>query len=182
MRTIVAADTARFYFNLLAADAQLSLLQDTLKTREESVSLQTDRYQAGIIGDYRNRAQKLNEQQLTQGDLLRTAKINEENYMLYRKTEEEARISDALDQHRILNVSIAQVPSTPVLPRHSPTLIALGGMVVAVLMSVGIALASEWADKSFRTPDEVQWYLEIPVFASLGLGEPDGAGGVEIRR
>src|SRR5436853_722429 len=42
VRTIVAADTARFYFNLLAADAQLSLLQDTLKTREKSVSLQTD--------------------------------------------------------------------------------------------------------------------------------------------
>jgi outer membrane protein, multidrug efflux system len=52
VRTIVAADTARFYFNLLAADAQLSVLQDTLKTRDESVSLQTDRYQAGIIGDY----------------------------------------------------------------------------------------------------------------------------------
>src|SRR5205823_5246341 len=50
--TIVAADTARFYFNLLAADAQLAVLQDTLKTRDESVSLQTDRYQAGIIGDY----------------------------------------------------------------------------------------------------------------------------------
>ena len=52
MRTIVAADTARFYFNLLAADAQLAVLQDTLKTREESVALQTDRYEAGIIGDY----------------------------------------------------------------------------------------------------------------------------------
>src|SRR5437773_9499212 len=39
VRTIVAADTARFYFNLLAADAQLALLQDTLKTRDESVTL-----------------------------------------------------------------------------------------------------------------------------------------------
>ena len=52
VRTVVAADTARFYFNLLAADAQLALLQDTLKTREESVVLQTERYEAGIIGDY----------------------------------------------------------------------------------------------------------------------------------
>src|SRR5438874_7217717 len=52
VRTVVAADTTRFYFNLLAADAQLALLQDTLKTRDESVTLQTDRYQAGIIGDY----------------------------------------------------------------------------------------------------------------------------------
>ena len=52
VRTVVAADTARFYFNLLAADAELSVLEDTLKTRVQSVDLQTDRYQAGIIGDY----------------------------------------------------------------------------------------------------------------------------------
>lgn len=52
VRTVVAADTARFYFNLLAADAQLALLEQTLKTRNESVDLQTDRYNAGIIGDY----------------------------------------------------------------------------------------------------------------------------------
>jgi multidrug efflux system outer membrane protein len=52
VHTIVAADTARFYFNLLAADAQLALLEDTLKTRDESVALQTDRYNGGIIGDY----------------------------------------------------------------------------------------------------------------------------------
>ena len=52
VRTIVAADTARFYFNLLAADAQLSVLEETLKTRNQSVELQTDRYDAGIIGNY----------------------------------------------------------------------------------------------------------------------------------
>jgi multidrug efflux system outer membrane protein len=52
VRTVVAADTSRFYFNLLAADAQLALLEETLKTREQSVELQTDRYNAGIIGNY----------------------------------------------------------------------------------------------------------------------------------
>jgi len=52
VRTVVAADTARLYFNLLAADAQLALLLDTLQTRERSIELQTDRRQAGIIGDY----------------------------------------------------------------------------------------------------------------------------------
>ena len=52
VHTVVAADVARLYFNLLAADAQLGLLEDTLKTREQSVELQTDRRQGGIIGDY----------------------------------------------------------------------------------------------------------------------------------
>jgi outer membrane protein, multidrug efflux system len=52
IRTIVAAETARAYFRLLASDAQLSQLNDTLKSRSETVVLQKDRYQAGVIGDF----------------------------------------------------------------------------------------------------------------------------------
>ena len=52
VRTMVAADTTRYYFNLLAADVQLEVLRETLKLREETVVLQKDRYQAGVIGEY----------------------------------------------------------------------------------------------------------------------------------
>jgi len=52
VRTAIAAEVARAYFQLLAADAQLRLLRDTLTLRDETVRLQTDRAQAGIIGDY----------------------------------------------------------------------------------------------------------------------------------
>ena len=51
-RRIVAADVARTYFQLLAIDAQLAVLNETLATREQTVSLQRDRYQAGVIGEY----------------------------------------------------------------------------------------------------------------------------------
>jgi multidrug efflux system outer membrane protein len=52
IQTTVAAEVARTYFGLLAADAQLRLLRDTLALREETVKLQTDRAQAGVIGEY----------------------------------------------------------------------------------------------------------------------------------
>jgi multidrug efflux system outer membrane protein len=52
VRTAVAAETARAYFSLLTADAQLALLAETLASRDQSVELQRDRYEAGIIGDY----------------------------------------------------------------------------------------------------------------------------------
>jgi multidrug efflux system outer membrane protein len=52
VRTAVAAETARAYFGLLAADAELAMLRDTLQSRDETVALQTDLYQAGLIGDY----------------------------------------------------------------------------------------------------------------------------------
>jgi outer membrane protein, multidrug efflux system len=52
VRTSVAAQVAQTYFDLIAADAQLQLLKDTLALREQTVSLQTDRAQAGVIGQY----------------------------------------------------------------------------------------------------------------------------------
>jgi multidrug efflux system outer membrane protein len=52
VRTAVAAETARAYFGLLAADAELALLHATLKSRDETVALQQDLQQAGLIGDY----------------------------------------------------------------------------------------------------------------------------------
>ena len=50
VRTAVAAEVARAYFSLLAADAELALLRDTLGTRTESVSLQRDRFEGGVVG------------------------------------------------------------------------------------------------------------------------------------
>jgi outer membrane protein, multidrug efflux system len=52
VRTAVAAEVARAYFRLLASDAQLLQLNDTLTSRTETVELQKDRYQAGVIGDF----------------------------------------------------------------------------------------------------------------------------------
>ncbi len=52
VRITVASDVANAYFRLRAADAELIVLQGTLKARTESVRLQHDRYDAGLIGDY----------------------------------------------------------------------------------------------------------------------------------
>jgi len=60
-------------------------------------------------------------------------------------------------------------------------MMALTGLVVAILISMGTAFVSEWADTTFRTPDEVQWYLELPVLAALPHAE-NGQGSLEVRR
>jgi len=52
VRTAVVAETARSYFGLLAADAELALLRETRKSRDETVALQSDLYRSGVIGDY----------------------------------------------------------------------------------------------------------------------------------
>jgi outer membrane protein, multidrug efflux system len=52
IRIAVAAETARSYFSLVSADAELAVLRDTLVTREESVRLQRHRYEAGVSGEF----------------------------------------------------------------------------------------------------------------------------------
>ncbi len=52
VRIAVAADTASAYFRLRAADAELAVLRDTLRLRTETVQLQRDRFEGGLIGEY----------------------------------------------------------------------------------------------------------------------------------
>jgi outer membrane protein, multidrug efflux system len=51
VRTTIVAEVARTYFSLLAADAELALLRDTLNLRSESVTLQRDRFEGGVVGE-----------------------------------------------------------------------------------------------------------------------------------
>jgi outer membrane protein, multidrug efflux system len=52
VRIVIAGDVAGTYFRLRAADAEMAVLQDTLKLRTETVRLQRDRFEGGIIGEY----------------------------------------------------------------------------------------------------------------------------------
>jgi uncharacterized protein involved in exopolysaccharide biosynthesis len=126
------------------------------------------------IGESEQHARQVNATALQQQDLVRTAKGLEENYQLYLRKREEARISDALDKSRILNVSIAQRPTTPARPTRSAWVFAVAGVLAAIIVSLGSAFVFEYLDRSLRNASEVQRYLSIPVLAVLptGVREP----------
>jgi uncharacterized protein involved in exopolysaccharide biosynthesis len=107
-----------------------------------------------------------------QQDLMRAAKAEEDNYLLYLRKREEARIGDALDEHRILNVAIVEPPVAPALPAHSVFLYFLLAFGLATAFSVGIAFTTEYFDPTIRTPDEACSLLEVPVLAWLPAPEP----------
>ncbi len=60
------------------------------------------------LAKYRKVLAHLQQAAIVQQDLLRTAKTEEDNYLLYLRKQEEARINDALDRRGILNVAIAE--------------------------------------------------------------------------
>jgi uncharacterized protein involved in exopolysaccharide biosynthesis len=126
----------------------------------------------GLVHQTLDQAQKLDTQGVEQQDLLRTAKAAEENYLLYLRKREEARITDAFDAQRILNVAIAEKPTVPSLPRESLLMYGVVGLFLAITVSAGVVFMLEYFDPSFRTPMEVEAALNRPVLAAV----PDEKG------
>jgi uncharacterized protein involved in exopolysaccharide biosynthesis len=120
-----------------------------------------------IVAQYQAKAHELDQKGIQQQDLLRRVKTEEENYLLYQHKREEARMTDALDRTRILNVAIAEQPVTPALPSNNRGTVLLLGVLLACIMSVALAFALEYTNPSFRTPSEVLSELNIPVLAAV---------------
>ncbi len=102
-----------------------------------------------------------------QAALLREAKVDEGNYILYASKREQERTSDALDEKRIADVAIAVPPVVPVLPAYGPFLVIFVGFFVALVVGVLSAFVADYVDPSFRTPQDVSNALNIPVLASV---------------
>jgi uncharacterized protein involved in exopolysaccharide biosynthesis len=116
---------------------------------------------------YKTMARRLGEDAITQNDLLSSEKAAQDNYLLYVKKREEARMDDALDERGIVNVAIAEHPVTPALPLRSALSVLAIGLAVAGTAGTGAAFAADYLDPSFRTPEDVLAYLNSPVLASL---------------
>jgi uncharacterized protein involved in exopolysaccharide biosynthesis len=131
-------------------------------------------YQAQVAADsrivrtYQDQAISFDAKGVTQDDLTREVKALEQNYLLYLAKREQARIQDMLDERRILNVStMAEPPTMPVLTNYSPFLLLVLAFMFAAFVASGSALIADYLDPSFRTPDEVKDFLEVPVFAAI---------------
>ena len=94
-------------------------------------------------------------------------KTAEETYLLYAKKSEQARIGDALDERSILNVTVVESPQVPALPKYSTLTYVIVGLFAATITSTGLTFAADHLDPAFRTPEEVEATLNLPVLASL---------------
>jgi uncharacterized protein involved in exopolysaccharide biosynthesis len=143
--------------------------------REDAAKAQTDlaAQRATVIAlksSIQNMQQQmvsLDQKALKQADLLRDAKTNEDNYLLYVSKREQERASDALDQKRIANVAIAVPPAIPTLPKLNFSTVMVIGIFFAMVVSASAAYTVDYLDSSFRTPREVMDVLGIPLVAGV---------------
>ncbi len=119
------------------------------------------------IQEYQARAMRLGEQGTVEQDLVRAVKSAEENYLLYQRRAEESRIADALDQRRIANVAVAEAATVPAVPTTRRTLLFAAGLVAATVLSAAAAFLMERINPRFRSRDELETVLELPVLAAI---------------
>ena len=137
--------------------------RDGLRARQSDAAAQ--------VASLRQVAQQRQSDSVDQQDLILAAKAEEDNFLLYLHKREEARIGDALDERRILNVAIVEPPMAPALPAHSMFLYFPLAFGLATAFSVAAGFATEYFDPTIRTPGEAHALLGAPVLAWLPAPE-----------
>jgi len=151
--------------NQIITEARRDLLLQEVKLRalegtKESLQKHIASYQADL--------DKLSAQQLKLKRLTRQVAIDEQDYELYQKKLEEARISDAQGMNRIVNVRVIEPPtvSYQLAGPKKVSLLALG-LLLGPVVGMAFALAREYLDHSIKTAEEVQQYLDLPLLTSI---------------
>ena len=166
---IASAEAAKYVNNTTDRDTTFEYLrQDEARTKADLASEEATAVAVeNTLHSMQSEMVSLDVKAVKHAELLREAKANEANYLLYLDKREQERTSDALDQSRIADVAIAVPAYVPVLPAHNPYFVMFAGFFIAVLGGVVAGYLAELADPSFRTADEVAEILNIPVLASV---------------
>jgi uncharacterized protein involved in exopolysaccharide biosynthesis len=102
-----------------------------------------------------------------------------ENYQLYAQKRDQAEIEDAMDDHKLLNVAVAQQPTLSYDPeRPKPLLYGALGFVSAMFLGLCAVYFAETSRRSVATPRELDALSRYPVLATVPYM---GSGSAHIR-
>ncbi|MFQ5664900.1 MAG: GumC family protein [Candidatus Binatia bacterium] len=149
------------------------LREDRLRTLLElESSLRELRARQATLEEEESRANRrlvsLQRQRVEYDRLNQQVRNNRDTYELYIKRAQEARISQAMDEQKLVNVDVVERPALP-LPRADRRRISVVVLIIAGLV-VGIAGAfgREYMSRSLRSEYDVGRHLGLPLLASIG--------------
>ena len=94
--------------------------------------------------------------------------VHQQNYRLYLTKFEESRISDAMDDKKITNVSLIEPALPPLKPVFPKVLLNIFlGIFFGGFGGLVLAFFTEYLDDSIEKPDDVEKVLQLPVLASI---------------
>lgn len=131
-----------------------------LRAKEGSLSKDMARYQQELA--------RINGAEMRLTELERNLKLNEENYQLYVKKMEEARVSNAMDKEQMVNISIAEPALPPIKPTKPKILLNIAlSIVLGAVSGLGVAFFSEYLAHTFNNPEDVEQHLGLHVLSSI---------------
>lgn len=149
-----------------------------LKNRLENERAQLKGYlarQEALRGEVERHRQTLDALVAREVELLRLRRnmqLAEQEYRRYRENLEEARLSVALDQQRVSNVSVVQAASQPLDPVRPKKLRNIGlGLLLGLFGGICFAFLLEWLDDTLNTVESAERILGVPVLTSLSEKE-----------
>jgi hypothetical protein len=95
-------------------------------------------------------------------------KHRREMYELYVKREQEARISQAMDERKLVNVDVVQRPGLPLPRADAQTVTRMLSVIAGLLVGIAGAFGREYITRSLRSEYDVTRHLGLPLLASIG--------------
>ncbi|MEK6279129.1 MAG: Wzz/FepE/Etk N-terminal domain-containing protein [Acidobacteriota bacterium] len=152
----------------------LNPLRQTLETElargrvDQAGALGRHQALVGQVEQYNAQLSRLESSTAQYEDLNRKVKQSDDSYQVYKKKEEEARITNELDLNKITNVSIAESAVESQLPaRPNRALNIVLGIFLGALLSIGTVFIAEMMRDTVLTPGELETLTGRNVLASL---------------
>lgn len=86
---------------------------------------------------------------------------------LYRKKQEEARITETMQNQSMVNVSVLERASAPLEPVNGLLVPLVLGLMGGLGLASAMAVAIEYLNRRLRFEEEVERYLDLPVLAVI---------------
>ena len=115
----------------------------------------------------RQRLGDLRDKQFAVANLQQEAEQKKYAYDTYFKKQEEARITEAMTDQSLVNISVLDRAVPPIEPQNGVLLPLLLGIMGGLALATTMAVAVEFLSRRLRFEEEVERYLELPVLAVI---------------
>jgi succinoglycan biosynthesis transport protein ExoP len=132
---------------------------NVLKAREAAM--------LGAVDQYRGEAQSLSKKEIQYGILKRDADSNQQLYEVLLKRLKETSLTQGLDTNNVRIVESAVVPSVPIRPQKTRTIVL--ALLASLAVGGALAFVRDHLDDTVRTPEQVEQILDLPVLAVIPL-------------
>jgi succinoglycan biosynthesis transport protein ExoP len=142
------------------------LVQSQIESEAE-ISARTAQSQAikGIISSSEQELNKLPAKEQGLAKVMRDAAVNQEIYIMLAKRHEEARISEVMQPTDVQIIDVAIAPEKPISPKKALNVVITA--ILGIFVGTGLAFLLEYMNKTVRSTDDVQQYLDLPVLGSI---------------